>query len=191
MAQFVFNVVSSSSFNVERVSTVETDCASVYVYRVISIFGNSIRFSLSGVSEEASYTVAGVETAFAGETTVSYGTDLYISFSIFNSGSSGNFNSVTLSVNNDTSSESYQDPRTRANDNTPCGLLTIIGDKNYVHDQSGASAIWTINHALDKKCSVTVVDSAGTVVVGEVDYTDSNTTTITFNSAFSGYAYCN
>jgi len=191
MAQFVFNVVSSSSFNVERVSTVETDCASVYVYKVVSVIGNSIRFSLSGVSEDASYTVSGVETAFAGETTVSYTSELYISFSIFNSGSSGNFNSVTLNVDNDTSAENYQDPRTRSNDNTPCGLLTILGDKTYMHDQSGASAIWTISHALDKKCSVTIVDTAGTVVVGEVDYTDSNTVTITFNAAFSGYAYCN
>lgn len=36
-----------------------------------------------------------------------------------------------------------------------------------------------------------VVDSAGTVVIGEVDYLDDNTVRLTFCAAFSGTAYFN
>lgn len=39
--------------------------------------------------------------------------------------------------------------------------------------------------------AVTVVDSAGTVVIGEVDYLDDNTVRLTFCAAFSGTAYFN
>lgn len=35
------------------------------------------------------------------------------------------------------------------------------------------------------------VDSAGTVVIGEVDYLDDNTVRLTFCAAFSGTAYFN
>ena len=64
-------------------------------------------------------------------------------------------------------------------------------DANYVHDQTISSISWSVTHNLNKKASVTVVDSAGTVVVGEVEYLNDNSITITFNAAFSGYAYFN
>ena len=60
-----------------------------------------------------------------------------------------------------------------------------------VWDQSAASNTWTITHTLDKKPSVTVVDSADNKVYGKVDYIDNNTLTITFNAVFSGKAYLN
>lgn len=67
-----------------------------------------------------------------------------------------------------------------------------IGDKTYVHDQFIPSTVWTIQHNLNKKPSVTVVDTAHTVVEGVVDYGDSITQlTITFNYPFSGYATLN
>lgn len=44
---------------------------------------------------------------------------------------------------------------------------------------------------LGKRPAVTVVDSAGTVVIGEVDYLDDNTVRLTFCAAFSGTAYFN
>lgn len=46
-------------------------------------------------------------------------------------------------------------------------------------------------HNLGKRPAVTVVDSAGTVVIGEVDYLDDNTVRLTFCAAFSGTAYFN
>ena len=80
---------------------------------------------------------------------------------------------------------------------TPAQTLGDIGAAavghvhNYVHDQTIASATWNVNHALGKFCSVMVVDSARTVVIGQIDYVDINNVTITFNGAFSGYAYFN
>ena len=64
-------------------------------------------------------------------------------------------------------------------------------DKNYVHSQASASTVWSVIHNLDKLPSVTVVDSAGTAVVGSVSFTDKNNLTITFTNAFSGKAYIN
>lgn len=65
------------------------------------------------------------------------------------------------------------------------------GDKTYVHNQGAASATWTITHNLNKKPSVTVVDSADNVVVGEIQYINDTSITITFSGAFSGKAYLN
>lgn len=65
------------------------------------------------------------------------------------------------------------------------------GDKNYYHSQNSASSVWTIRHGLGKRPSVTVIDSAGTQVYGEVEYIDSDTVKITFKAAFSGYASLN
>jgi hypothetical protein len=61
----------------------------------------------------------------------------------------------------------------------------------YLHNQSTPSNIWNIEHNLDKYPSVTVVDSGGSVVEGEVDYIDRNNITLTFSGAFSGRAYLN
>lgn len=65
------------------------------------------------------------------------------------------------------------------------------GDKTYTHTQASPSTTWNINHGLDKRSSVTIVDSANTVVYGDVSYVDNNNITITFNKAFSGKAYIN
>lgn len=64
-------------------------------------------------------------------------------------------------------------------------------DQTYIHNQSTASAEWTINHNLNKYPSVTVVDSAGTICEGTVTYIDTNTIVCNFNGAFSGTAYLN
>lgn len=64
-------------------------------------------------------------------------------------------------------------------------------DANYVHDQAQPSSIWTINHPLNKKVSVTVTDTAGTVVEGQVIIKDNSQVIITFNSPFSGIAVLN
>lgn len=64
-------------------------------------------------------------------------------------------------------------------------------DKSYVHSQGVATATWIVDHNLGKHPSVTVVDSAGTTVVGSVVHNSSNRLTISFNAAFSGTAFCN
>lgn len=60
---------------------------------------------------------------------------------------------------------------------------------SYEHIQGSVSNSWTINHNLGFKPNVTVVDSAGTIYEGEIAYTNTNSLTVTFSSAFSGTAY--
>tara|TARA_B110000285_G_C14952844_1_gene527697 strand:- start:33 stop:794 length:762 start_codon:yes stop_codon:yes gene_type:complete len=70
-------------------------------------------------------------------------------------------------------------------------LTNVAADKNYVHNQGTPAEVWTVTHNLGKNPSVTVVDSAGTVVIGQVDYNSINQTTLTFKATFSGKAYFN
>lgn len=65
------------------------------------------------------------------------------------------------------------------------------GDLTYTHTQSVPASVWTIAHNLGKHPSVTVVDSAGSVVIGDVQYTSANALTVTFAGGFSGTAYLN
>jgi len=86
-----------------------------------------------------------------------------------------------LVVNADTGKVSY---------NTGTGG-TGVSDKNFIHTQSASSSSWVVTHNLNKYPSVTVVDSAGTVVIGAVDYNSLNQATLTFNAPFGGKAYFN
>jgi hypothetical protein len=61
----------------------------------------------------------------------------------------------------------------------------------YTHTQTSASATWTVVHNLNCKPSVTIVDSAGNVQIGEVLYDSNNQITLAFAAAFSGFAYLN
>lgn len=63
--------------------------------------------------------------------------------------------------------------------------------QTYTHDQAVPSTTWTITHNLKKFPSVTVIDSAGTVTWGKVDYASEDVLSITFSSAFGGKAYLN
>lgn len=65
------------------------------------------------------------------------------------------------------------------------------GDKNFVFTQNVAASTWVINHNLGKYASVTIVDSAGTKVNGEIEYNSINQVTVTFRSPFTGEAYLN
>ena len=59
----------------------------------------------------------------------------------------------------------------------------------YVHTQASPATTWTITHNLKMYPSVTVVDSAGSHVMGQTIYPSLNTVTVEFTSAFSGKAY--
>ena len=64
-------------------------------------------------------------------------------------------------------------------------------DLSYPHPQIPPEKVWVVHHNLGKYPSVTVVDTAGNVVYGDVQHLDQYNLTITFSCAFSGYAYCN
>ncbi len=60
---------------------------------------------------------------------------------------------------------------------------------HYTFTQSTAATVWSITHNLNCYPSVTVVDSSGAQVVGEVRYMSKNAVVLTFTAAFTGRAY--
>ena len=72
---------------------------------------------------------------------------------------------------------------------TELNVNELTNNERYVHAQGAASSTWSVTHALGGSPSVTVVDSAGTVVYGEVRYNSTTSITILFSAPFSGYAY--
>ena len=69
--------------------------------------------------------------------------------------------------------------------------LGLTGDKHFTYIKSTPDSVWEITHNLDKYPSVTIVDSAGSVVMGDITYTSKSALTVTFSAAFSGKAYLN
>ena len=63
--------------------------------------------------------------------------------------------------------------------------------KPFVFTQSVSSRTWEIEHNLEKYPSVSIVDSGGNQVMGDVTYNSDNKLTVNFSSAFSGKAYLN
>lgn len=63
--------------------------------------------------------------------------------------------------------------------------------QHYVHNQISASQVWLIQHNLGKMPSVSISDSAGTIVYGEIKYLDLNNIEVRFSSGFSGKAILN
>lgn len=59
----------------------------------------------------------------------------------------------------------------------------------YVHHQTTPQATWTIEHGLGLYLNITVVDSAGSQVEGEVLYQDAEQIVVSFEGAFSGRAF--
>lgn len=79
----------------------------------------------------------------------------------------------------------------------PLGISEIFYNKvksmtdTVVFEQGEAAATWHIVHNMNKYPSVSVVDSAGTVVECKVTYIDENTCDVYMNFAFKGKAYLN
>ena len=68
---------------------------------------------------------------------------------------------------------------------------TKLLDKHYIYSQNSASKVWIIEHNLNKYPSVSVVDSANNVVLGDITYLNKNSLKLEFIGAFSGKAYLN
>lgn len=69
--------------------------------------------------------------------------------------------------------------------------LDYMSSSMYSHDQAIAAATWNISHNLNKYPSVTITDSAGDQVEGEVHYNGLNSLTVSFSAPFAGKAYLN
>ena len=70
-------------------------------------------------------------------------------------------------------------------------IAEITGQTTYVHEQNIAEKTWIINHGMNKNPSITIVDSADNVVIGEEEYIDENNLVIKFKNSFKGKAYLN
>lgn len=77
----------------------------------------------------------------------------------------------------------------KQNGQWPEAVVYSDENKRYVHTQATPTTTWTINHPLGGFPSVTVVDSAKTVVYGMVTYVSESQVVLTFSAPFSGNAY--
>jgi hypothetical protein len=68
----------------------------------------------------------------------------------------------------------------------PEELIALV---SYTHTQPAASNFWTITHNLKFKPSVTVFDSASSVVEGNIAHLNENTLTLSFSAPISGVAH--
>jgi hypothetical protein len=66
---------------------------------------------------------------------------------------------------------------------------TSVANLAYHHVQGVPSNTWDITHGLGFYPNITTVDSAGTVLEGDLDYIDLNTIRVIFSTAFSGNAF--
>jgi len=75
------------------------------------------------------------------------------------------------------------------------GTVTVnvpgLSGESYTHTQSIASDTWIIVHGLGSYPSVTIIDSSGDEVEGELKYVSSNEIHVTFSAMFGGTAYLN
>jgi len=63
--------------------------------------------------------------------------------------------------------------------------------ENFEFIQLSNSAVWEILHNLNKRPSVTVIDSSGATVEGDIAYVDANRLIITFSDPIQGTAFLN
>jgi hypothetical protein len=59
----------------------------------------------------------------------------------------------------------------------------------YVHTQHSVSDTWLITHPLGGFPSISIVDSASSVVLGDVSYLSDTQVRVSFSAPFSGFAY--
>jgi len=65
-----------------------------------------------------------------------------------------------------------------------------VGDKNFTETVS-LSTTWTVNHNLNKYPAVSILDTGGTEVYGQIDYVSLTQVVITFVLPVAGRVTCN
>ncbi|EGW39152.1 hypothetical protein [Desulfosporosinus sp. OT] len=66
-----------------------------------------------------------------------------------------------------------------------------IAVSTYIHQQISPAQVWIISHNLGRFPAVTIVDSAGSIVLGDIEYISVQRVQISFTAAFAGKAYLN
>ncbi|MBW6491864.1 MAG: hypothetical protein K0B15_11800 [Lentimicrobium sp.] len=67
----------------------------------------------------------------------------------------------------------------------------ITADKHFIFNQGIPSTQWNISHNLNKIPSVTIVDTSGNEIEGEIIHINNNNVTLNFSAAFAGYVLLN
>lgn len=110
-------------------------------------------------------------------------------------GAAGNGVHSVVQIGGDHSPGTYDTYRMTFTDGNYVDYQVYNGDDGqattYQYDQAVAGSVWTIQHNLGKYPAVTVVDTAGTEIVGDVQYVNENLVILTFQGTFSGTAYLN
>ena len=76
-------------------------------------------------------------------------------------------------------------------DVTKDGQTVTISSKTFVFEQGIASNIWEITHNLNKRPSITLVDTTGRVFEAYREYINDNQVNIKLESPTAGFAYLN
>jgi hypothetical protein len=80
---------------------------------------------------------------------------------------------------------------TKASDADFDYLWKDIADLHFIFSQANPSSVWTVNHNMGKIPAVTVLDSSGNEVEGEIVHVNTNQLILTFSAAFAGSALLN
>lgn len=100
-------------------------------------------------------------------------------------------NHVTASIGGSAVSASIGDSAVSATLSGSQGPKGDPGASSHYSHPFTNSAVVVVNHDLGKYPAVTVVDTAGDEVIGDVSYDSINQLTVTFSSATGGTVYCN
>lgn len=71
------------------------------------------------------------------------------------------------------------------------GVDGAAGGTTYQHNQGSAATTWNISHNLGRFPSVTIVDSLGHEILGDVNFLSANLVSLSFGVPVSGTAYLN
>jgi hypothetical protein len=65
---------------------------------------------------------------------------------------------------------------------------TVDVAEGYIHTQSSAAPVWTINHNLGRRVSVSVFTTGGVEMLAQVTTISTNQVQVSFDGPFAGYA---
>lgn len=129
------------------------------------------------------------------KTTLSDDLEIKDNFPVINSGAtgtpSGNAGIIVNRGDEDSRGLRWEENEDRWEHQRASGSWAEIGVGMYEHDQGIPAPVWIITHNLEKFPSVTVTDTSGTVLMGQIEYNSTNQLTITFASSTGGKAYLN
>ena len=126
---FTINI-DSTDFYVELLEIVHTDCADIFSFEVFSTNGNNIDITLTSNAVNSYYiSNGGAETTISTSASISFNNTLKVFFAIRNSGNSGYFDSAMITIEDTTTSSTYntyEEIFTRENDGLRCGEIPSV-----------------------------------------------------------------